>query len=113
MFEQISIGELRCRAFISVTADQAISNGASPVALWLGHLIFELPGIFFVSAIIVIIFSVITSQFHAPGDLFVCFVLYGVAVTLWAYFFALFLNSPLAAWALVAGINVILFLLYL
>ena len=27
--------------------------------------------------------------------------------------FALFLNSPLAAWALVAGINVILFLLYL
>ena len=89
------------------------SNGASPVSLWLGHILFELPPILLVSTVITIVFSVATSQFSAPGDLWICLVLYGIASTLYAYLFALFLDSALAAWALVAGINVILFLLYL
>ncbi|KAL7420361.1 hypothetical protein Q5752_005331 [Cryptotrichosporon argae] len=89
------------------------SNGASPTALWLGHLLFELPGILIGATLIVVLFATLSSQFNAPGDLWACFVLYGIAGTLWAYMAALFLDSALAAWALVAGVNVILFLLYL
>ncbi|ORX35007.1 hypothetical protein BD324DRAFT_633591 [Kockovaella imperatae] len=89
------------------------SNGAAPVSLWLGHLLFELPGILFVSSVITIVYFVASSQFSGPGDLWICLVLYGIASTLYAYLFALFLDSALAAWALVAGTNVILFLLYL
>ena len=72
-----------------------------------------MPAILVASAIITALFFTLTSQFAGAGHLFVCFVLYGIASTLYAYLFALFLNSPLAAWALVAGTNVILFLLYL
>jgi hypothetical protein len=89
------------------------SNGATPVALWLGHLLHEFPAILLVSTLVIILFSTLSHQFNAPGDLWICFVLYGIAGTLYSYLFALFLDSPLAAWALVAGINVILFLLYL
>ena len=89
------------------------SNGASPPALWLGHLLFELPAIFIVSIFVTIIFGVVTTQFNGVGYLFICFVLYGISSTLYSFIFALFLNSPLAAWAAVAGSNVILFLLYL
>jgi hypothetical protein len=66
-----------------------------------------------VSGLIVILFCTLSSQFNAPGDLWICLVLYGLAATLYSYLFALFIDSALAAWALVAGINVILFLLYL
>lgn len=90
-----------------------ISNGASPAALWLGHILFELPAIILVSTIITIIFAVASSQFNFPGMVWICFVLYGVSSTLYAYLFTLGLKSPLASWALVAGFNVILFLLYL
>lgn len=96
----------------NVRANQ-YSNGATPVSLWLGHLCFEMPAILVASAIITALFFTLTQQFAGPGYMFICFVLYGIASTLYAYMFALFLNSPLAAWALVAGINVILFLLYL
>ena len=81
--------------------------------MWLGHILSELPGILIVSILITVIFATISSQFNGIGILFVCLILYGISSTLYSYLFALFLNSPLAAWALVAGINVILFLLYL
>jgi len=90
-----------------------VSNGASPAALWLGHILFELPAILLVSTIITIIFAVASSQFNYPGMVWICFVLYGISSTLYAYLFTLGLKSPLASWALVAGFNVILFLLYL
>lgn len=89
------------------------SNGASPAALWLGHLLFELPAILLVSTVITIVFAVVSNQFFGPGTLWFCFVLYGISATLYSFLFALWLNSALAAWALVAGTNVILFLLYL
>lgn len=89
------------------------SNGAAPVSLWLGHLLHEMPAILFVSTVITVVFAVATSQFNGPGYVWLCFVLYGVSATLYAYLFALWLGSALAAWAVVAGTNVILFLLYL
>lgn len=90
-----------------------ISNGASPAALWLGHILFELPAILLVSTVITVVFSVASTQFNYPGMVWICFVLYGISSTLYAYLFTLGLKSPLASWALVAGFNVILFLLYL
>jgi len=89
------------------------SNGASPAALWLGHILFELPAILLVSTVITVVFSVASTQFNYPGMVWICFVLYGISSTLYAYLFTLGLKSPLASWALVAGFNVILFLLYL
>lgn len=91
----------------------ALSNGASPVALWLGHLLWEMPTILFISTIITIIFATVSSQFNAIGLVWFCLVLYGISATLYSFMFALFLTSPLATWALVAGTNVILFMLYL
>lgn len=95
----------------AINADS--SNGASPAALWLGHILFELPAILLVSTVITIVFSVASTQFNYPGMVWICFVLYGISSTLYAYLFTLGLKSPLASWALVAGFNVILFLLYL
>ncbi|KAL1409650.1 hypothetical protein Q8F55_003646 [Vanrija albida] len=96
----------------NVRANQ-YSNGANPVALWLGHILFEMPLIVFVATIITIVFATAVNQFNALGLVWLCFVLYGVAGSLWAYLFALFLSSPLASWAIVAGLNVLIMLLYL
>ena len=92
---------------------EVCSNGATPVALWLGHLLYEVPGILLVSTAITLIFTFASSQFSGTGQLWICFVLYGISGTLYSFLVALFLNSALAGWALVAGFNVILFLLYL
>ena len=99
-------------------ADQGIdcqhySNGATPVALWLGHLLFELPGITIVSIVSTALFFALSNQFTAAGYVWVCLWLYGIASTLYAYICALFLESALANWALVAGSNVVIFMLYL
>ena len=83
------------------------------MSLWLGHILFEVPSVLVVSAVITIVLSTASSQFAAAGDLFACFVLYGISSSLYAYIFALFLDSSLASWALVAGSNVILCLLYM
>lgn len=108
-YARISIGMFGPRRPTSLT----ISNGATPVGLWLGHLLFELPGIVLVSIVITVVFATVSSQFNGIGELFACFVLYGISATLYAFCFSLFLTSQLAAWALYAGISVILFLLYL
>ena len=72
-----------------------------------------MPAILLVSTVIILVYAFASSQFSGPADLWICFVFYGISGTLYSFLFALFLNSPLAAWALVAGINVITFLLYL
>lgn len=97
---------------VQTTAD-GISNGASPVSLWLGHLLWELPPIITISTVITIIFATATTQFNGIGYVWFCLLIYGISSTLYSFMFALFLTSPLASWALVAGINVIMFLLYL
>lgn len=112
MSDQISIGELRRFPPDDFVAHKD-SNGASPVALWLGHLLWELPPIVTISTVITIIFATASSQFAGIGYVWFCLVIYGICSTLYSFMFALFLTSPLASWALVAGSNVILFMLYL
>lgn len=89
------------------------SNGATPAALWLGHILFELPFITVVSIIITALLGALSSQFNSLGYVWVCMWLYGIAATLFGYFFALFLNSALASFALSVGVNVVYFMLYL
>ena len=89
------------------------SNGASPVALWLGHILWELPFITLLSIIVTILLGVLSSQFGALGYVWVCLWLYGIASTLYGFVFALFLDSALANFALAAGSNTVLFMLYL
>ncbi|ORY26511.1 hypothetical protein BCR39DRAFT_541062 [Naematelia encephala] len=89
------------------------SNGATPVSLWLGHLLHDTPSIILVSSLITILLATLSHQFSAFGFVWICLVLYGISATLFAYCAALWLESALAGWAVVAGLNVILFLLYL
>jgi hypothetical protein len=113
--KQCSIESIQV-SILGVSGDKinlTISNGASPVALWLGHLLWELPPIILISTLVTIIFATVSSQFAAIGYVWFCLLLYGICSTLYSFMFALFLTSPLASWALVAGSNVILFMLYL
>ncbi|THU78042.1 P-loop containing nucleoside triphosphate hydrolase protein, partial [Dendrothele bispora CBS 962.96] len=97
----------------SVQAMQ-FSNGLSnTVGLWMGHLMFDFIFSVISSTVIVIIFGAVSNQFHGLGIFWVVLILYGVAGTLFAYFVSLFVSSPLAAFAAVAGYQVVMFVLYL
>ncbi|KAF8745381.1 ABC-2 family transporter protein, partial [Rhizoctonia solani] len=95
----------------SVQAMQ-LSNGMTPAGLWLGHLLFDFPWVVVISTIVTIIFAAVTSQFYALGVLWVVMVLYGVAGALFAYVISTFVKSPLAAFAIAGGYNVIISVLY-
>jgi len=88
------------------------SNGARPSALWLGHLTFEMPGVLFIATVLSIAYAAV-NQFHGLGYFWLCIVLYGIAATLWAFVASLMFKTSLAAWAFVAFVNAIVFLLYL
>lgn len=102
------------------------SNGLSnPLGLWLGHLMFDSISAILLSTIIVIVFATVTDQFYGLGFLvgncrlmkylnltaiqWLVLVLYGFASTLFAYCLSLMVSSPLAAFALVAGYQFIMF----
>ncbi|KAI5121844.1 hypothetical protein M0805_003277 [Coniferiporia weirii] len=96
----------------SVQAMQ-LSNGLTdPVGLWLGHLIFD--SMFSVTAatIIIIIFAAVANELHGLGLFWIVLVLYGITGALFAYCFSLITASPLAAFAAVAGYQIIMFVLY-
>ncbi|CAE6439054.1 unnamed protein product, partial [Rhizoctonia solani] len=95
----------------SVQAMQ-LSNGMTPAGLWLGHLLFDLPWVVLISTLVTIIFAAVTSQFYALGVLWVVMVLYGVAGALFVYVISTFVKSPLAAFAVAGGYNVIISVLY-
>jgi hypothetical protein len=103
-----------------------MSNGLSnPIGLWLGHLLFDTIFTLIMSTIIVIIFAAVSNQFHGLGFLvstltcmlnimlspcqWFVLVLYGIAGALFAYCVSLSL-TPLAAFAAVAGYQIIMFL---
>ncbi|CAK5265997.1 unnamed protein product [Mycena citricolor] len=97
----------------SVQAMQ-FSNGLhNPVGLWLGHLLFDSIFTILMSTIVIIIFAAASTQFHGLGFLWLVMVLYGVAGTLFSYCVSLLVASPLAAFATVAGYQIVMFLLYI
>ncbi|KAJ4470921.1 hypothetical protein J3R30DRAFT_3710877 [Lentinula aciculospora] len=90
------------------------SNGLSnTVGLWLGHLMFDWIFSIISATVTIIIFASVSNQFHGLGLFWVVLVLYGIASTLFAYCMSLLVSSPLAAFAAVAGYQVIMFILYL
>ncbi|KAI3622160.1 nod factor export atp-binding protein i [Moniliophthora roreri] len=90
------------------------SNGlTNTVGLWLGHLMFDFIFSVISATIIIIIFASVSNQFHGPGFFWFIMVLYGIAGTLFAYCMSLVVSSPLAAFAAVAGYQIIIFVLYL
>ncbi|KAF8640810.1 hypothetical protein AX17_000459 [Amanita inopinata Kibby_2008] len=97
----------------SVQAMQ-LSNGlTNPVGLWLGHLLFDTIFTLLLSTLIIIIIAAVTNQFRGLGFFWLILVLYGIAGALFAYCVSLLVSSPLAAFAVVAGYQIIIFLLYL
>ncbi|KIM34443.1 hypothetical protein M408DRAFT_60324 [Serendipita vermifera MAFF 305830] len=91
-----------------------LSNGiANPASLWFGHLMFD--GMFgvIVSIIVAVVFSKVSTQFsYIPLLWFVMF-LYGYTSILFAYCVSLLSASALAAFSIVAGYQVLMFMLYL
>ncbi|KAF8971850.1 hypothetical protein BDZ97DRAFT_1650923 [Flammula alnicola] len=97
----------------SVQAMQFSNGLTSPVGLWLGHLMFDAISAVLLSTIIIIIFATVSNQFYGLGFLWLNLVLYGVTGALFAYCLSLMVSSPLAAFAIVAGYQFIMFILYL
>ncbi|KAI0830875.1 P-loop containing nucleoside triphosphate hydrolase protein [Trametes gibbosa] len=97
----------------SVQAMQ-LSNGLSdPIGLWLGHLLFDSIFALINATLIVIVFAAASNQFNGLGFFWVVLVLYGIVGALFSYCVSLAVASPLAAFALSAGYQVIMFVLYL
>ncbi|KAG9103880.1 hypothetical protein FRC06_007277 [Ceratobasidium sp. 370] len=89
-----------------------LSNGISPAGMWFGHLLFEIPVILVISGAITGVFAS-TGQFFNLGLVFLAIVLYGIDATLLSFVASLFIRSPIAAFAIVAGYQCIAFLGYL
>ena len=89
------------------------SNGVRSLPLWLAYVSFDFLFVLSTSIISTVIFRGYTDQFYGIGYLFVVFFLYGLASTLLAYVVSLFSRSQLAAFALCAGYQAVMFLLYM
>ncbi|TFK24250.1 nod factor export ATP-binding protein I [Coprinopsis marcescibilis] len=98
----------------SVQAMQ-LSNGLSdPIGLWLGHLLFDTISVVIASTIIVIVLQAVApNNFFGLGFLWFIMVIYGITAALFAYCASLWMASPLAAFAAVAGYQFVVFVLYL
>jgi ABC-type multidrug transport system ATPase subunit len=88
------------------------SNGARPASLWAGHLLFELPGIFICATVLTIVFAAV-KQFKGLGYLWLCLVLYGISSTIYGFLFSLRFKTSLGSWAVIASVNMVLFLYYI
>ncbi|CAE6371657.1 unnamed protein product, partial [Rhizoctonia solani] len=89
-----------------------LSNGISPAGMWIGHLLYEIPIILAISGAITGIFAS-TGQFFNLELMFAVIVLYGIDATLLSFVASLFIRSPIAAFAIIAGYQCITFLGYL
>lgn len=90
------------------------SNGMTPFSLHLGHILYEIPSTAAIAVLVTILYAtIIPGLIHDIGTFFVVLWLYGIAATLLSFVVALFARSQLAAFALAAGIQAVMFLLYI
>ncbi|KAF8760089.1 P-loop containing nucleoside triphosphate hydrolase protein [Rhizoctonia solani] len=90
-----------------------LSNGSRRLGCGtIGHLLYEIPIILAISGAITGIFAS-TGQFFNLELLFLVIVLYGIDATLLSFVASLFIRSPIAAFAIIAGYQCITFLGYL
>ncbi|KAL0954635.1 hypothetical protein HGRIS_003590 [Hohenbuehelia grisea] len=103
-----------CRERRAAVQAMQFSNGLSnPLGLWIGHLMFDSIFSVVIATVIIIIFATASDQFQGLGFLWFIMTLYGIAATLFAYCVSLLMASPLAAFAAVAGYQIVAFLVYL
>ncbi|KAI9878284.1 MAG: hypothetical protein M1830_001384 [Pleopsidium flavum] len=88
------------------------SNGVRSLPLWLAYISFDFLIVIAASVLATVIFRGVTNVWYHLEYLFVVFFLYGLASTLLSYAISLFAKSQLAAFALAAGGQAVMFLLY-
>ncbi|KAI9668995.1 MAG: hypothetical protein M1817_005152 [Caeruleum heppii] len=88
------------------------SNGVRSFPLWMAYAMFDFCIVIVASVIAIIIFATATDVWYHVGYLFVVFLLYGLASTLLSYVISLFAKSQLSAYAIAAGGQCVMFLLY-
>ena len=88
-------------------------NGVSPLALWTANLIFDTQFIIVQSLIVwgIAFAGSLEKLYYAPGNILAVLILFGIATYLGTYVLSLFLKK--AAFAIAAGVHLLLFLLYL
>ncbi|RPD64790.1 P-loop containing nucleoside triphosphate hydrolase protein [Lentinus tigrinus ALCF2SS1-6] len=97
----------------SVQAMQ-FSNGLSnPAGLWLGHLLFDSMFGVLCATILTIVFAAKSTLFQGLGYLWFIMALHAYTGTLFAYLVSIWLTNPLAAFAVTAVYQIIMFGLYL
>ena len=89
------------------------SNGVRSLPLWLAYIAWDFSFVLAGSVVSIIIFRAISSVWYSLGYLFVVLFLYGLASTLYSYVVSLFSKSQLAAFAIAAGSQAVMFLLYI
>ncbi|KAL8832809.1 MAG: hypothetical protein Q9170_004731 [Blastenia crenularia] len=88
------------------------SNGVRSISLWSAYVAFDFVIVLAISVVSVVIFRGVTDQWYHLEYLFVVLFCYGLASTLLSYVISLFARSQLAAFAIAAGYQATMFLLY-
>jgi hypothetical protein len=88
------------------------SNGVRALPLWLAYTTFDFCFILVSSAFVAIILRAASDVWYGLGYLFVVLFLYGLTALLGAYVVSLVAKSQLAAFAISAGSQAVMFLLY-
>ena len=86
------------------------SNGVRPLPLWLSHLTFDSCVILIISIATTFLLLVSTRAWYGLGELFVVFVLYGIASALLSYIFSMISPSTVSAWIFAFLYQVVIFL---
>ncbi|KAF3911216.1 hypothetical protein ABW20_dc0102971 [Dactylellina cionopaga] len=89
------------------------SNGVDAGSLWIAYTVFDFLFILLITIVSTIILAASSSVWWNIGYLYAVFMLYGLASVLFAYVVSLLAKSQLAAFAMVAGYQCVLFLLYM
>ena len=89
------------------------SNGLRAFPLWTAYTIFDFVFVLFVSAATTIVLSGTFAHWYSLSHLFIVLALYGLTSLLLSYVVSLFAKSQLAAFAVAAGSQAIMYLVYI
>ncbi|PGG98562.1 hypothetical protein GX51_06759 [Blastomyces parvus] len=88
------------------------SNGVRALPLWLAYLVFDFLVTLTITSVAVAILASVTGIWYRMEYLFLIFLLYGAASTLFSYVVSLFVPSQLAAFAVTAAIQAGMYLVF-
>ncbi|RSM18497.1 hypothetical protein CDV31_002633 [Fusarium ambrosium] len=88
------------------------NNGVHAMSLWLAYLAFDFLVTLLVSTVATIIFAAMSRVWYHLEYLFTVLLLYGITSTLFSYVLSLRAKSQLAVFAISAGVQVLLYLIF-